>query len=74
MHAVEQKLDDTATNPEKKQEAVTLVKQILASLHINVTDEMIDAAIEAAVFAMNQTKSETVVVEKPEALATVKTT
>jgi LL-H family phage holin len=64
VYAVEQKLDDTASNPQKKQEAVTLVKQILASLHISATDEMIDAVIEAAVFTMNQEKQASVVVEQ----------
>jgi LL-H family phage holin len=71
--AIEQKFDNTVKNPEKKQEAVTMVKQILASLHINATDEIIDAVIEAAVFAMNQTKQAPVVVEQRSPLADAKT-
>src|SRR5436309_2241787 len=64
VHAVEQQLDDTAKKPEKKQEAMLLIRKILASLHIDVPDELIDTMIEAAVYAMNQTKNVPVVVEQ----------
>lgn len=56
VHAVEQQLNDAAKSADKKQKAVSLIKEILASLHINVSDGLIDAMIEAAVYTMNQEK------------------
>ena len=74
VYAIEQQFDNTLKNPEKKQEATDRIKKILASLHINVTDELIDAMIEAAVYALNQTKNApAVVVEQRSPVASTKT-
>lgn len=50
--------EQTMTGGKVKKEAVTdLIKKELAERGITITDDQIDALIEAAVFAMNQGKN-----------------
>jgi hypothetical protein len=50
--AIEQKYG-SLSGDQKKTQAVSAVKLILDELHINAPDSLIDASIEAAVFAFN---------------------
>ena len=52
VKAVEQ-VGSTKSSQEKKALAITLAQQILKSQNVNVSDAVIGALIEAAVFAMN---------------------
>jgi hypothetical protein len=55
--AIEQKYG-SLSGDQKKVQAVNAVKLILDELHINASESLIDASIEAAVFAFNASKSD----------------
>jgi hypothetical protein len=55
--AIEQKYG-SLSGDQKKAQAVSAVKLILDELHVSAPDSLIDAAIEAAVFAFNASKSD----------------
>jgi Bacteriophage holin of superfamily 6 (Holin_LLH) len=55
--AIEQKYG-SLSGDQKKVQAVSAVKLILDELHINAPESLIDASIEAAVFAFNASKSD----------------
>lgn len=57
IQTVVQGVEQTSTGksgPEKKQAAVGMVNTILSSLHITLSTTLVDAMIEAAVYAINQ--------------------
>jgi len=54
--AVEQTSATFSDSPAKKQAAMKMATEILQSLHVPVSQEMLSVMIEAAVFALNQSK------------------
>lgn len=54
--AVEQTSTAVLDSPGKKQAAMKMATEILQSLHVPVSQEMLSAMIEATVFALNQSK------------------
>lgn len=56
VKAAEQTITGTKTGAEKKAIVVKFIKEQLTAKNISISDEQIDALIEAAVYAMNQAK------------------
>lgn len=54
--AVEQTSATLSDSPAKKQAAMKMATEILQSLHVNVSQEMLSTMIEASVFTLNQSK------------------
>jgi len=54
--AVEQTSATLLDSPAKKQAAMKMATELLQSWHITVSQEMLSTMIEAAVFALNQSK------------------
>jgi LL-H family phage holin len=54
--AVEQTSATLVDSPAKKQAAMKMATEILQSMHVTVSQEMLSAMIEAAVFTLNQSK------------------
>ena len=54
--AVEQTTTTLLDSPAKKQAAMKMATEILQSMHVTVSQEMLSAMIEAAVFTLNQNK------------------
>ena len=55
--AVEQTSTTFSDSPAKKQAAMKMATELLLSLHVPVSQEMLSAMIEATVFALNQSKA-----------------
>lgn len=56
VKAAEQTITGTKTGAKKKAIVVRFIKEQLTAKNISISDEQIDALIEAAVYAMNQAK------------------
>ena len=54
--AVEQGATATLNSADKKQAAMQMATNMLKSLHVNVSPEVVSCMIEAAVYALNQSK------------------
>ena len=57
VKAAEQQIAESHAGESKKSLAVAFVKGVLAENHVSISDEQIDALIEAAVYAMNEKKA-----------------
>ncbi|MBA2396070.1 MAG: hypothetical protein H0V70_25370 [Ktedonobacteraceae bacterium] len=68
--AIEQTADATMKNEDKKRAAMDLASSMLGHLNVSVAPEMLSGMIEAAVFALNQSKNANVVVAQASPLAT----
>ena len=68
--AIEQTADATMKNEDKKRAAMDLASNMLGHLNVSVAPEMLSGMIEAAVFALNQSKNANVVVTQSSPLAT----
>ena len=54
--AIEQSAPAMVQNQEKKQAAMNMASEMLAHLHVNASPATLSAMIEAAVYALNQSK------------------
>ena len=54
VRAVEQEARNTLDGPGKKQAAMQMATNMLKSLHLNISQDVISSVIEAAVYALNQ--------------------
>jgi hypothetical protein len=70
--AVEQTSKDVLSNKEKKQTALDMATRMLSNLHVQVSEDTLSTVIEAAVYAMNQTKSAPAIITQSSPLAEAK--
>ena len=70
--AVEQTATEIMDNKEKKQAALDMAKNMLNNLHIQISEDTLSTVIEAAVYAMNQTRSAPAIITQPSPLADAK--
>ncbi len=70
--AVEQTTKNVLSNKEKKQAALDMATKMLNNLHVQVSEDTLSTVIEAAVYAMNQTKSAPAIITQPSPLADAK--
>jgi Bacteriophage holin of superfamily 6 (Holin_LLH) len=70
--AIEQTATDTMSSPEKKKAAMDLASSMLGHLNVSVSPDMLSGMIEAAVFALNQSKNASTVITQASPLSTSK--
>jgi len=70
--AIEQTATDTMSSPEKKKAAMDLASSMLSHLNVSVSPDMLSGMIEAAVFALNQSKNASTVITQASPLSTSK--
>ena len=69
VSAIEQTAPATVKNQEKKQVAMNMASEMLANLHIKTSPDTLSTMIEAAVYALNQSKGAQTNVIQPSPLA-----
>ncbi len=70
--AVEQTATGLMSSAAKKQAALDMATQMMDSLHVHVSEDMLSSMIEATVFALNQSKGAPTVINQPSPLAEAK--
>jgi len=71
--AIEQTATETMSSPEKKKAAMDLASSMLGHLNVSVSPDMLSGMIEAAVFALNQSKNASTVITQASPLSASKT-